>query len=201
MHTTLLHGSHHFTGLLIMQTHIRLHHLRVRIVLSELREEFWIFRARQAIKVLHTCLTCKIAKNSFGRKREAPLPADSHCVQALSGHQYRFRRAPVRQRETDFEKMLYRAVYLRNTSSPLGTLQWLVHEYGTFGLSKSHWTPRDTAYHLVIMLRSSTRQTGSSLNCGKPFQPPKLIASLPNMVSRGKSSFPGRLGGDGGKGW
>ena len=92
MHPTLLHGSHHFTGLLIMQTHIRLHHLRVRIVLSELREEFWIFRARQAIKVLHTCLTCKIAKNSFGRKREAPLPADSHCVQTLSGHQYRFRR-------------------------------------------------------------------------------------------------------------
>jgi hypothetical protein len=35
---------------LIMQTHFRLHHLGVRIVLSELREEFWILRFRQAIK-------------------------------------------------------------------------------------------------------------------------------------------------------
>ena len=50
IHPILLHGSHHFTALLIMQTHIRLHHLGVRIVLSELREEFWILRARQAIK-------------------------------------------------------------------------------------------------------------------------------------------------------
>ena len=77
MHPILLHGSHHFTALLIMQTHIRLHHLGVRIVLSELREEFWILRARQAIKkVLHTCLPCKIVKNPFGQEREAPLPAE-----------------------------------------------------------------------------------------------------------------------------
>jgi hypothetical protein len=75
-HPMILHGSHHFTALLIMHTHIRLHHLGVRIVLSELREEFWILRARQAIKkVLHTCLSCKIARNPFGREREAPLPA------------------------------------------------------------------------------------------------------------------------------
>jgi len=40
IHPILLHGSHHFTALLIMQTHIRLHHMGVRIVLSELREEF-----------------------------------------------------------------------------------------------------------------------------------------------------------------
>jgi hypothetical protein len=60
-----------------MQTHIRLHHLGVRIVLSELREEFWILRARQTIKkVLHTCLPCRIAKSRFGQEREAPLPAD-----------------------------------------------------------------------------------------------------------------------------
>jgi hypothetical protein len=40
IHPILLHGSHHCTALLIMQTHIRLRHLGVRIVLSELREEF-----------------------------------------------------------------------------------------------------------------------------------------------------------------
>ena len=61
----------------LAHTHIRLHHLGVRIILSELREEFWILRARQAIKkVLHKCLPCKMAKNPRGRQIEAPLPAD-----------------------------------------------------------------------------------------------------------------------------
>ena len=61
----------------IMQTHIRLHHMGVLIVLSELREEFWILRARQAItKVLHRCLPCKMAMYPFGREREAPLLPD-----------------------------------------------------------------------------------------------------------------------------
>jgi hypothetical protein len=43
----LLAGSHRFTELLILQTHIRLHHFGVRVVLSELRTEFWIVRGRQ----------------------------------------------------------------------------------------------------------------------------------------------------------
>ena len=61
-----------------MQTHIRLHHLRVRIVLSELREEVWILRAREVIKkVLDACLPCKIEKTPFGQEQEAPMPADS----------------------------------------------------------------------------------------------------------------------------
>ena len=96
IHPILLHGSHHFTALLIMQTHIRLHHLGVRIVISELREEFWMLRARQAIKVLHTCLECKIARNPFGQEREAPMPADSHCFQALSGYRHRLCWTPLR---------------------------------------------------------------------------------------------------------
>ena len=40
LHHILLHGSYLFTALLIMETYIRLHHLGVLIVLSELREEF-----------------------------------------------------------------------------------------------------------------------------------------------------------------
>ena len=76
-HPLLLDGAHHFTRLLILQTHVRLHHLGVRIVLSELRTEFWIIRARQVIKrVLNTCLPCKISKNSRGHQIEAPLPSD-----------------------------------------------------------------------------------------------------------------------------
>jgi len=73
----LLDGRHHFTNMLILQTHIRLHHLGVRIILAELREEFWILRARQTIKqVLHTCLPCQIAKGLPGGEIEAPLPTD-----------------------------------------------------------------------------------------------------------------------------
>jgi hypothetical protein len=41
-HPLLLDGKHHFVQLLIWQTQIRLHHLGVRIILSEIREGFWI---------------------------------------------------------------------------------------------------------------------------------------------------------------
>jgi len=49
-HPLLLDGQHHFTKFLIVQTHVRLHHLGVRIILAELREEFWILRARQKLR-------------------------------------------------------------------------------------------------------------------------------------------------------
>jgi hypothetical protein len=76
-HPILLDGSHHFTKLLIMQTHIKLHHLGVYIVLTKLRQEFWILRARQIIrKVLHDCLPCKIAHHKRADVIEAPLPVD-----------------------------------------------------------------------------------------------------------------------------
>lgn len=75
-HPILLDGKHHFVHLLNWPTHIRLHHLGVRIILSELREEFWILRAHQAIKVLHRCLPCRMAKARPGHQIEAPLPAD-----------------------------------------------------------------------------------------------------------------------------
>ena len=39
-HLILLDGKHHFVQLLIWHAHIHLHHLGVRIILSELREEF-----------------------------------------------------------------------------------------------------------------------------------------------------------------
>jgi hypothetical protein len=46
------------------------------MVLSELRDEFWILRARETIKkVLHRCLPCKITKNPRGQEIEEPLPS------------------------------------------------------------------------------------------------------------------------------
>jgi len=72
-----LDGQHHLTKLLILQTHIRLHYLGLRIILAEPREEFWVLRARQTIKqVLHSCLPCRIAKGWPGEEIEAPLPTD-----------------------------------------------------------------------------------------------------------------------------
>ncbi|KAG8180117.1 hypothetical protein JTE90_012132 [Oedothorax gibbosus] len=49
----------------------------VRIVLSELRSNFWILRGCQAIKkALHNCLPCKIARAKCDKQIEAPLPDD-----------------------------------------------------------------------------------------------------------------------------
>jgi len=76
-HPTLLDGCFSFAESLICHTHLMLHHLGLRIVLSELRTHFWILRARQAVKkVLRSCLTCKLAHNPAGQELEAPLPAD-----------------------------------------------------------------------------------------------------------------------------
>jgi len=49
-HPLLFDGKHHFTKLLILHTHIRLHHLGGRIILSELREDIWILLDPQTIK-------------------------------------------------------------------------------------------------------------------------------------------------------
>ncbi|GBN71615.1 hypothetical protein AVEN_198727-2-1, partial [Araneus ventricosus] len=76
-HPLLLDGSHHFVQLLIRHTHVRLHQLGVRTVLSELRSNYWIRRGREAIKrVIHRCLPCRLYKATRGTQIEAPLPAD-----------------------------------------------------------------------------------------------------------------------------
>ncbi|XP_071035360.1 uncharacterized protein [Parasteatoda tepidariorum] len=64
-----------------------MHHLGVRIVLSELHSNFWILRGRQAIKhVIYKCLPCKMSRScKMSRAYHercrctqigAPLPAD-----------------------------------------------------------------------------------------------------------------------------
>ncbi|GFU45794.1 integrase catalytic domain-containing protein [Nephila pilipes] len=76
-HPLILDGNHPFVHLLIQHTHIRLHHLGVRIVLSELHSTFWILRGRQAIKkALHKCLPCKLFKAKCEMQIEAPLPSE-----------------------------------------------------------------------------------------------------------------------------
>ncbi|KAJ4430544.1 hypothetical protein ANN_19132 [Periplaneta americana] len=73
----LLDGSHPFVQLLIRETHIRLHHLGLRIVLSELCSQFWILRARQAVRRYYApVFPAKMAHNHLGQAIEAPLPGD-----------------------------------------------------------------------------------------------------------------------------
>jgi len=68
MHPILLHGSHHFTALLIMQTHIRLHYLGVRIVLSELRGNFgYCGLGRQSRRFCTRASRVKSRRTLFGR--------------------------------------------------------------------------------------------------------------------------------------
>jgi len=74
-HPTILDGPHHVTHFLIDHTHIQLHHLGFRVVVSHLRHEFWILQERQNInKFLRAFLPCKISSNTRGQVVEAPLP-------------------------------------------------------------------------------------------------------------------------------
>ncbi|GFY01212.1 integrase catalytic domain-containing protein [Trichonephila clavipes] len=76
-HLLLLDRNHSFVHLLIQHTHIHLHYLGVRIVLSKLLSTFWILRGRQAIKkILHKCIPYKLFKEKCGKKVEAPLPSE-----------------------------------------------------------------------------------------------------------------------------
>ncbi|GBM80033.1 hypothetical protein AVEN_202543-1 [Araneus ventricosus] len=76
-HPLLLDGSHYFVQLLIRHTHVRLHHLGVRIVLSELRSNYWILLGREPMKrVIHRGLPCRFSKAPYGTHIEAPLPVD-----------------------------------------------------------------------------------------------------------------------------
>nr|XP_042912776.1 uncharacterized protein LOC107436914 [Parasteatoda tepidariorum] len=76
-HPLLLDGSHPFVHLFIYYTHVKLHHLGVQIVLSEIRSSFWIIRGCEAIKrVLDKCLPCKLSQASRSQQLEAPLPRD-----------------------------------------------------------------------------------------------------------------------------
>ena len=56
----LLSASYYFVELLILEVHLNTNHSRTTEVVSVLREEYWILRARQSVKrILRKCVTCK----------------------------------------------------------------------------------------------------------------------------------------------
>lgn len=56
----LLLASHYFIELLILEVHLNTNHSGTTEVVSILREEYWILKARQTVKyILRKCVTCK----------------------------------------------------------------------------------------------------------------------------------------------
>ncbi|XP_077553403.1 uncharacterized protein LOC144168258 [Haemaphysalis longicornis] len=76
-HPIVLPAAHHFVELLIASTHQRLLHAGCQDVLTQLREAYWIIRARQAVKkVLGRCITCRRMHSRRATEPTAPLPRD-----------------------------------------------------------------------------------------------------------------------------
>ncbi|XP_064479062.1 uncharacterized protein LOC135392275 [Ornithodoros turicata] len=76
-HPRILPGDHHYTKLLVRQTHHQLLHAGIRDTLVQLRENFWVTRARRLVKrVIHDCVTCKRLNAKAASETVAPLPAD-----------------------------------------------------------------------------------------------------------------------------
>lgn len=76
-HPIILPPKHKFTELLIWESHERVFHSSVTHTSVQLREKFWILKARQTIKsLLRSCVICKRFSSSPGDQMTAPLPAD-----------------------------------------------------------------------------------------------------------------------------
>lgn len=72
----LILAEDHFTTLVIRYTQRdNVAHLRTDVVLTQIRLEFWILRARQLIKKeLNNCIICKRCPAKSSGQIEAPLP-------------------------------------------------------------------------------------------------------------------------------
>lgn len=77
IHPIILSARHPYAGLLIRGEHKRLLHAGVRDTLSHLRENYWIIRARQAVKsAIRRCVPCQRQSCRPAAEAQAPLPAD-----------------------------------------------------------------------------------------------------------------------------
>lgn len=76
-HPIILPPKCKLTELLIWESHERVFHSSVSHTLVQLREKYWITKARPAVKsLLRKCITCKRFNSSPGDQTVAPLPVD-----------------------------------------------------------------------------------------------------------------------------
>ena len=75
-HPILLPSSHHFTMLVIRQSHEKVLHGGVKETLTELHSRFWIVKGRSVVKkLLHKCVVCKtIDGKPYASSLPPPLP-------------------------------------------------------------------------------------------------------------------------------
>ena len=73
----LLPTKHHFTNLVVHESHNNVHHNGIRETLNAIREKFWISRGREVVKqIVRRCVVCKkIEGKVFKSVKAPPLPA------------------------------------------------------------------------------------------------------------------------------
>ena len=84
MHQMILPPDHHFTKLVVLAEHIRLHHAGSQLLTASLHEKYWIPRIRNLVKsVIHQCLTCY----KFKAQATQQLLGELHQLECnLQGH-------------------------------------------------------------------------------------------------------------------
>ena len=76
-HQIILPKKHHVVELIVRHYHLKSGHSGLEHVLSLIREQFWILKARTAVKsVLVDCFDCKRRQAPLGEQKMADLPAD-----------------------------------------------------------------------------------------------------------------------------
>ncbi|XP_064473912.1 uncharacterized protein LOC135388341 [Ornithodoros turicata] len=76
-HPIILPTHSHYARLLILQSHRQVFHCGVRDTLVQLRERFWILRARQQVKrILRGCVTCRRNDARHLTQPDGQLPPD-----------------------------------------------------------------------------------------------------------------------------
>jgi len=203
-HPLLLDGKHHFLTCWFGK-HVRLHHMRVGITLSELREEFCLLRARQAIKkVLHKCLPCKMAKNPAANKLKFHFQPTGYSP-----------KNPLRSQElTSLELCISRwGVTWGRVTTP--SLHVLPHVQSTWNYAPI-WPLTSSCWQFSDLWEDGDCHTPPTRTTHGPFTlptkiwlyygplcpQPKLTNSSLKITLLGSLSPRGQLGGeDGGKGW
>jgi len=83
----LLRHTSHFTKLVILDAHRRVKHLRLLGTLNELREKFWIPKARRTVKsIISKCVFCKVV---IGKTMVGPSPPDLPSFRVASDFAFR----------------------------------------------------------------------------------------------------------------
>jgi hypothetical protein len=75
-HQIILPPSHHLTRLVVENEHLRMLHANGQLLLSSLRQRFWIVNGKTAIrKILHHCLICRKLKGETSSQLMGQLPS------------------------------------------------------------------------------------------------------------------------------